>query len=291
MRNQSILILGVFALTAVAILALGLTAWLLAGDPAAAAVNRDIQEAKNLAIAAEYTAIAGIPPTPIAIEPDSFRSAPTSLAEFRMLVPTLTPAATRETIFGDPSEILGPITWINSFDEGSLVIDDVANCGRAAFDHGRLVVSETGVGGRFCTVLVQPGSGDYYVEVLAAQRTACTDAEYGLYLRGTIEGEGALFGVTCDGNFSLAYSSEGFGGVFLDRLSENVLNSGPGPGNRLGVLARGDKLFIYANGAFLAEVSDEKFLEGGRFGLFVRTRPGNPVTVEFDDLKYWELSN
>ena len=54
-------------------------------------------------------------------------------------------------------------------------------------------------------------------------------------------------------------------------------------------MARGDQYGLYINGVLQLEVKDSKFLEQGKIGLAVLAITDNPVTVRFDNLRYWEL--
>jgi hypothetical protein len=63
---------------------------------------------------------------------------------------------------------------------------------------------------------------------------------------------------------------------------------GPDQTNRLGCMAEGNKLSLYANGKLLATIEDDTYPEGG-IGLFVGAVKTEGFTVLFDEVAYWEL--
>jgi hypothetical protein len=68
----------------------------------------------------------------------------------------------------------------------------------------------------------------------------------------------------------------------VDWASSDAINTGPDK-NAIRAVCLGDYLAMYANGQFLAEVTDDTYAEGQvGLGASAATRLG--VTVEFDNL-------
>jgi hypothetical protein len=81
------------------------------------------------------------------------------------------------------------------------------------------------------------------------------------------------------------------GSAFTDRVgwtaSERVVAPEAGT-MRLGIWAEGETLRLYADGALLAETSDDAFSEG-MFGVFIAAAETPGFQVRVDDLAYWAL--
>ncbi len=69
---------------------------------------------------------------------------------------------------------------------------------------------------------------------------------------------------------------------------DQYVNKGPNQLNRLGLLARGKLLTLYANDNLLTTVVDETFTEGS-FGIFTGAVNTDNFTVRFDQMSYWTL--
>jgi hypothetical protein len=140
-------------------------------------------------------------------------------------------------------------------------------------------------------MLSWPVLEDSYLEMTASQESCSGLDRYGMMLRATKTDRGYigyLFGVSCDGRYSLrSWSGDKFT-IIVDWTASDHLNSGSDQTNRVGVLADGRNLSFYANGNLLKEISDETHQEG-RFGLFVGSVNTPDFTVRVDEVSYWEI--
>jgi hypothetical protein len=240
----------------------------------------------------ENTRQAGLPSPPAKeLTPEPFRGLPTSLADFRMIPATLTPDAAPTKIYGDPALVLGEATWTDSFDDSIDSRDGDNACARLEINQERLHAVRSGADGEFCTLLVQASSPDYYLQVNLEPPVGCVKGEFGLFFRGTREGEGSYFGRTCEGNSRVVFESRSGSGVLLAEGSAGISRILPGLPDEIGILARGDRVALYANGILLGEVQDPLYPDGAYFGLFVRSAGGSPFSAAFDNLAYWDLSD
>jgi hypothetical protein len=73
----------------------------------------------------------------------------------------------------------------------------------------------------------------------------------------------------------------------MDWADSPHILKGPDQINRIGVKADGNRLSLYANGNFLAEVRDDSFASG-RFGLFIGSAETPGYTAKVDEIAYWE---
>ncbi len=134
-----------------------------------------------------------------------------------------------------------------------------------------------------------------YLEAVIKTGNCSSDDQYGLIVRvpdPKDANQGYLFGFTCDGRYSLRMwdGTDGVKGKMtrlIDWTQSKAIYAGPNQINRMGILMRGGRLAIYANGTLLGEATNESFPDG-YFGLFI----GSPQTPNFnihvDEMSYWE---
>jgi hypothetical protein len=135
-----------------------------------------------------------------------------------------------------------------------------------------------------------PDVEDFYLESLFEVGECSGRDRYGLFLRGTNITEnpnGYLFGVTCDGQYSLR-SFDGEFTILIDWTSSDHIFSGSNQTNQLGFWAKGDQLRLYVNGERLGEIQDDTF-DAGPFGLFVGSAETEDLSVVALDIAYWLL--
>ncbi|MBO0782876.1 MAG: hypothetical protein J2P37_29020, partial [Ktedonobacteraceae bacterium] len=98
-----------------------------------------------------------------------------------------------------------------------------------------------------------------------------------------------LFTFSTNGSYSLYYypNNKAEDSQPLYRGSSTVFNQGLNQNNTIAVIARGSTLSLYANGKYLAQVSDTH-LSGGQIGL-VASENTNSTEVVFTQAKVWNL--
>ena len=130
---------------------------------------------------------------------------------------------------------------------------------------------------------------DFYIELSATPGDCGGLDRYGMVIRANPEATKAyLFGFSCGGEYSLRL----WNGEKLFMLQpwqiDQYVNKGPNQLNRLGLLARGKLLSLYANDNLLTTVVDETFTEGS-FGIFTGAANTDNFMVQFDQMSYWIL--
>lgn len=141
-----------------------------------------------------------------------------------------------------------------------------------------------------------PEPQDFYLEGSFETGECSGSDRYGLFVRATNVDEnlyGYLFGVTCDGKFSLRIfdnrsNPDGSFTSLINWTSSEIIISGSNSNNRLGFWAKGDQLRVYVNGNRLAEIRDDTF-DAGPFGLFIGAAETENFNVEVDQIEYWDL--
>jgi hypothetical protein len=288
LKNNPSLVWLVLLITAITVLALGGLAWLMSIGPALAPDQQEME-----------TAIASVSTPKISRSQISEHDRNPALVDsatatpfqtIRTIQQTLTPGASIKRIFGDPVVILGPSTWLDSFDSDGILAPGENLCARVEINDGILSMSARGDSPEYCLEIARLVNQDFYLEVVVEANAPCSDGLYGLQFRATEEGKGFLYGINCNGQYELTYRTPDLGSTLIPQTISNAIDSGPAHLNRIGVLAQGDRIDLYANGVFLAEVTVASRLSGNQLALFIKPTQGDPLAVNFDNLQYWDLS-
>jgi len=253
----------------------------LSGTPTPPTSQVATEVAKLLTQRAPTSPAEAVPTTPATLIPPSPvppTVAPTATAT---LVPTPTPPAT------DPRINLGAPDWHDPFDTGQNWYLEGGNP-HAEISGGKLIFSVAEADKGDWWRLAAPRLTNFYIEATAST-TACSGADrYGLVVRAPELNQGYLFGFTCDARYSLrAWDGSEFT-TLKSWTSNSAILAGPNQTNRLGLMADGSRLSLYANGVFLDEIHDDRFGEG-RFGLFIASNVTPNYAIQFDLLDYWKL--
>ncbi|HZD55283.1 MAG TPA: hypothetical protein VE136_01060 [Anaerolineales bacterium] len=203
--------------------------------------------------------------------------------------PTATPTPTN--LPSDPGAALGEPDFLDTFQNGdnwALYEDDHV---RFRINDGtlRMVAFNPELWDGF--VLSWPVIDDFYLEMTATTKTCSGRDNYGLVARAGNSDNGYaayLFGISCDGRYSLRiWDGENFTRL-VDWTESEHIEAGSDQTNRIGFMADGDILSLYANGSLLEKTQDDTFDEG-KFGVFVGSANTSDFTVLDDEIAYWEL--
>ena len=204
---------------------------------------------------------------------------------------TLPPTATKPPPASDPRLYLGNPSFFDTFSSGAnwaLYEDDHVSF---EIDSGQLVMTAFNPDYWEGWMLSWPVISDFYLEMIATpQKCAGTD-RYGMMARAQkSDGDylGYLVGFSCDGHYSLRRWNGSSFVTIVDWTESEYIRKGAGQGNRIGLMADGKKLSLYANGVLLKEISDDIHLSG-KFGVFVGSVKTPDFTVLVDEMVYWEL--
>jgi len=129
---------------------------------------------------------------------------------------------------------------------------------------------------------------NFYLEVTASPQNCSGGDRYGMLARAPSAEEAYLFGFTCDGRYALRKWDGKRFTYLIDWTDSSLINKGEGKTNRLGFMASGDQLSLYANGELLTEVNDRSFADGA-FGLFISSLNTENFKVMVSEVAYWEL--
>lgn len=241
---------------------------------------------------APATATAGVPATATV-------EAPTATAAPTEITPTLTPTAGLTLVPSytpppdDPRTKLGTPSWTDTMDSGTYWPTGSDTYTDINFADGKLNLTgnTTTDGWRLATT---DSLNNFYLEMKVSTGPCTADDRYGLMFRVPVRREankGYLFGITCDGKYSLREwdATIGENGQMTNHVywqTNSAIQTGSNKTNTLGVMAVGDRIILYINGVLITEVKDATFTEGS-FGIFVGARQTDKFTISVDEINYW----
>jgi heat shock protein HslJ/uncharacterized protein YraI len=197
-----------------------------------------------------------------------------------------------QTIEGDPAMILGEPDGVDNFDNASNWGQFDSACFTSQITGGQYVMTANGVPQTMCWEVSWPQLENFYIETTLQMPETC-DAQdrFGLLFRAPDNNRGYQYGFTCGGEYTLTLWDGQTSTILVEpTVSAAILNT-PGMVNRMGLLAFGENISLYANGVFLETVSDYTYLDAGRIGYFVRAATEAPFTVRYDQLRVWVLED
>lgn len=206
--------------------------------------------------------------------------------------PTVTQGPTATLAAGDPRTTLGQPTWKDTMANGDNwpTGADTAGFTSIDFQNGALLLTalKPKDGWR---ISVSDSLTNFYLEETVNTGTCTGRDRYGLIFRVPVKenpNRGYLAAFTCDGQYSFR-KWDGPDNAMLALTfwkTNSVIKSGPNQVNRLGVMVKGSKMSLYANGVLLTEVSDPSYT-AGFFGLFAGSIDSTKYTVSVDEVDYW----
>jgi heat shock protein HslJ len=229
-------------------------------------------------------------------------STATSLPSSTMLPPTETPVPATATsmatslpptptpISGDPAVVLGRPSGLDTFDTANNWTLYDNTCFKADISGGVFVMNAKGLPQVSCWEVSWPVIQNYYAETLVQMPATCqAEDRFGLFFRSPDNLSGYLFGLTCDGRYTMTAWDGQTTTVLVEPVANAAILTGPGKFNRVGVVASGGAYALYANGTLLQVLQDYSFTEAGRLGFYVRAATEAGFTVQYDNLAVWLL--
>jgi len=228
-------------------------------------------------------------PTPEVIVVTSTPEAPTA-APPPTAVPTSAPLPT--AIPGNPADALGAPNGIDPFDNANNWTLFNNDCFTTTVTGGKFVMEAKGVLELSCWEVSWPLIQDYYYQSEVVMPAECNASDrMGLFFRAPDNDRGFLFGIQCDGKYSLSSWDGETTNVFVAPTDNTIVSTAPESINVIGVLVDGATMSIYANGQFLAQVQNVGFTDSGKIGYFVRAAvEGEGFVVQYDNLSVWLLN-
>jgi len=193
---------------------------------------------------------------------------------------------------GDPAVLLGEPNGQDEFSNANNWTLFDSQCFKSDIKSGKYVITAKGIQGMACWEVSWPLLENFYLESEVKMPTDCDPQDYfGMLFRAPDNNRGYLYGLNCSGQYAMAVWDGQTMTLLAGPTSSTAINFKPNETNRIGVAANGPDYYLYANGEYLQQVQDTRFLSPGKIGFFVRAATTNSFTVEFDNLKVWVLDD
>jgi len=206
--------------------------------------------------------------------------------------PTSTPTATPVPEDADPRLRLGDPDWVDTFDGSTYW--PVYSDGHVSFTVEDENLILTAFNPDYWNGWILPAVnriGDFYLEMTAVPEACSGRDAFGMVIRAsTIDAgqEGYLFGISCDGRYSLRqWDGENLTKI-VDWTPTDEIQPGGDETYRIGIMADGGQFTMYINGVMVHEISHGAYDEG-MFGVFVSSAQTPNFSVTVEEMDYWLL--
>jgi hypothetical protein len=186
---------------------------------------------------------------------------------------------------------LGPATWTDNMDTADYwYLLDTANTKFTEGDGKLVMTAQSPSGGDEWNLSNKPALKDYYLQATFITGGDCSGRDhYGLLARAPDPNQGYVLEFSCDGHYRL-YKWDGENYAALQEWhTASAIHTGPNQTNIMGLWMNSTTLRVYANGFKLAEFTDSTY-DQGQFGLVIGSVNTNNLTVNVDQVAYWDLS-
>lgn len=220
-------------------------------------------------------------------------------------IPTLTPVASPTasaptaakpsptTPAGDPKNSLGQPSWHDTAEVAKSFYLFENEGTKVTAENGALVLTGlTANGWLGWSLTYSHPAQNFYIEAVFNPQTCSGADQYGLVFRAPDADSGYFFTVTCDGKYNLhAHAFKDNTDTTLIPTTPNAaILSGANQTNRLGVMATGEKISLYANGVLLQEINDATYNpDKGNFGALIAANATPGFTVKLVEISLWKL--
>jgi hypothetical protein len=126
-----------------------------------------------------------------------------------------------------------------------------------------------------------------FVEATISVKTCSGRDAVGLVFRAPDVGQGYLYGISCDGRYSLRFWDGEEMNQIQDWATHPALKSGSDQTQRIAVWTNGNLIRLYANGALLKEIVDATYNQEGLFGVFISSATTPTFQARMSEFLYW----
>jgi heat shock protein HslJ/uncharacterized protein YraI len=197
-----------------------------------------------------------------------------------------------QAVEGDPALVLGPPDGVEDFNNTKNWTTFDNACFSTEINGGQLAMTAKGQAESVCWEVSWPQLDNFYLETTLQMPETCEPQDrFGFLFRAPDNNRGYLYGFNCAGQYTLTLWDGQATTVLVEPTESAAIFNEPGAVNRMGLLAFGEDISLYANGVYLETATDYTYLEEGKIGYFVRAASENPFTVNYDQLRVWVLED
>jgi hypothetical protein len=126
-----------------------------------------------------------------------------------------------------------------------------------------------------------------FIEATISVQTCSGRDAVGLVFRAPEVGQGYLYGISCDGRYSLRFWDGEEMYRIQDWTTHSALKSGSDQTQRIAVWTNGNLIRLYANGVLLKEIVDATYNQEGLFGVFISSATTPTFRARMSEFLYW----
>lgn len=176
----------------------------------------------------------------------------------------------------------------DNFDNSTAWITGRTGSGTITMGPNELTLAVNRPGGYLYSLRQNTNLRDYYLEITASPTICQGGDEYGLLVRVSPGLDFLRFSLTCDGQVRIDRLYQGKASSPIPATMSGAVPRGGPSLSRLAVFAKGRQLDFYVNDEYQFTINDPLLAQGG-LGVFVRAAGEGAVTVNFSDLKVYEI--
>jgi hypothetical protein len=205
-------------------------------------------------------------------------------------IPSATATATTSST--DPKATLGTVTWerstfANGKDFGFFDNPETSVTVKSSM----LVLTAKKADSFLGWTLSYPRPKDFYLEATITTSDCSGADQYGLVVRASDydQSKSYFLGFSCDGRYELNKWDGGQLDNIIAWKNAAGFKSGGNQTNILGIMLKGDKISIYANGNLLDEVNDSTYANAGYYGLYIASANTDGFNIQLSHIAYWDI--
>jgi hypothetical protein len=138
------------------------------------------------------------------------------------------------------------------------------------------------------TLRKEPQLDNFYLEINASPNLCLADDEYGILFRFTPNQEFYRLGLTCDGQIHLDRYMQNRAAMIYPKSYSGAVPPGAPSSSLIELWASKNQIIVFVNQQYQFTLNDAA-IPAGSFGLFARTGSHDAMTVNFSDLKVYQI--
>lgn len=138
------------------------------------------------------------------------------------------------------------------------------------------------------TLRKEPQLDNFYLEITASPNLCLGDDEYGILFRFTPNQEFYRLGLTCDGQIHLDRYMQNRAAMIYPKSYSGAVPPGAPSLSSIELWASKNQIIVFVNQQYQFTLNDST-IPSGSFGLFARTGTHDAMTVNFSDLKVYQI--
>ncbi len=183
---------------------------------------------------------------------------------------------------------IGELLFLDNFSNSSFWSLAQSNTSSAALGKGEITLAISQPKTYLYTLRNGPELDDFYLEINAEPNLCLADDEYGVLFRFTPNQEFYRLALTCDGQIHLDRYIQNRAAMIYPKSYSGAVPPGAPSRSQIALWVSTNQIIAFINQQYQFTITDTA-IPGGSIGLFARTGSHDAMTVNFSDLKVFEV--